>query len=218
MIYTLYLITNSVNGKVYVGYTGKTAQKRFALHLRDARAKRSWNRAIYRAIRKHGDRSFSVLVLEQVDSLEMAKVREMHYISTYCSTDQKCGYNMTLGGDGTPSEDTKKKISAANTGKRMSDEFRRKCSAAKSGPRHPLWGKKMPVEVAAKIGMAHIGRWVGPKHPAWREIPVNQVVDLYRFGISTHGIGKLFEVDHTTIMDRLKMAGVCLRGRHGRRN
>lgn len=94
----IYLITNNVNGKMYVGKTLQpNVNKRFREHLRDSRRDKKRNRPLYAAIRKYGEGSFSVSVVEECAPGE-ASDREVFWINHYDT--YRNGYNATLGGDG----------------------------------------------------------------------------------------------------------------------
>lgn len=93
----IYKITNDVNGKVYIGKTNYSVEKRFKEHCRDARRRRCEKRPLYSAMRKYGVEHFKVEQLEEVP-LEMAFDRERYWIEQYKSFHN--GYNATMGGDG----------------------------------------------------------------------------------------------------------------------
>ena len=91
----IYLITNNVNNKVYVGKTEDSIEKRFAEHCSDSKKERCKNRPLYRAMNKYGCENFSVSLLEETDQPE---IREEYWIEQKQSYHN--GYNATRGGDG----------------------------------------------------------------------------------------------------------------------
>ena len=60
MIGKLYLITNTVNNKKYVGKTYQEVETRFKQHVSDSIRERNKNRPLYRAMRKYGVENFTV--------------------------------------------------------------------------------------------------------------------------------------------------------------
>lgn len=64
----IYKITNSINGKIYIGKTYKTIEQRFKEHFKDS--KRYKNRPLYRAINKYGIESFKIEVIEKTNTPE----------------------------------------------------------------------------------------------------------------------------------------------------
>lgn len=101
----IYIITNIVNGKEYIGITRRGYLVRFYDHIKTSRKSNTkrGNYVLYRAMRKHGVENFKVELLEQVDTYEEAKLKEQEYISifnSYYKSSLNWGYNMTVGGDG----------------------------------------------------------------------------------------------------------------------
>ena len=92
----IYQITNDVNGKVYIGKTEFSIEKRFKEHCRDRLKRDKENRPLYRAMNKYGIEHFHIELLEETDNPEE---REKFWIEEKRSFKQ--GYNATLGGDGT---------------------------------------------------------------------------------------------------------------------
>ena len=93
----IYKITNKVNGKVYIGKTIYSIQKRWEEHLRDAKKSRCEKRPLYNAINKYSKENFKIEQIEEC-SYDILNERERYWIEYYGSF--KNGYNATIGGDG----------------------------------------------------------------------------------------------------------------------
>ena len=91
----IYKITNTINGKMYIGKTELTIEKRFQQHCKDSQRDKMSNRPLYKAMRKYGVEFFSIEEIEETDNPEE---REIYWIEFYGTF--KNGYNATLGGDG----------------------------------------------------------------------------------------------------------------------
>lgn len=95
----IYKITNSINGKIYIGKTSQTIEERFKEHCRDSKRRLKEHRPLYFAMNKYGIENFSVEEIEQCEDSE-AEEREIYWIDAYDS--YRKGYNATIGGDGKP--------------------------------------------------------------------------------------------------------------------
>lgn len=93
----VYLVTNTVNGKEYVGYTTTSCARRWIQHCSSAR--KGSCLALHAAIRKYGEHSFTRSILEEVANVSALKDAERRHIEIRDCT-APCGYNLTLGGDG----------------------------------------------------------------------------------------------------------------------
>ena len=91
----IYQITNDINGKIYIGKTEFSIEKRFKEHCQDAFRDRNEKRPLYAAMRKYGIEHFHIELIEEIDSPEE---REVFWIENKRSF--KNGYNATVGGDG----------------------------------------------------------------------------------------------------------------------
>ena len=98
----IYLITNKVNGKKYVGQHCGSGDSRWKQHLA-ASLKLENPLPLYRAMRKYGTNNFSYEVLEEIPLSSGPKYlneREIHWIKQMNSFISENGYNVTRGGQG----------------------------------------------------------------------------------------------------------------------
>lgn len=93
----IYKITNKINGKVYIGKTLNSIQKRWREHLIDSKKRKCEKRPLYSAINKYGEENFEIEQIEEC-SHDILNERECYWIEYYSSF--KNGYNATVGGDG----------------------------------------------------------------------------------------------------------------------
>lgn len=93
----IYKITNTLNGKIYIGQTIQNIKERFYQHCALKCSKDVLKMAIHKAILKYGKQNFSIEVIEEVES-ENLNEREIYWIKYFNS--YKNGYNKTLGGQG----------------------------------------------------------------------------------------------------------------------
>lgn len=91
----IYIITNSINDKVYIGQTIQPLALRWQGHCRPGFSKNEQNMKIKRAIRKYGKENFTIKELEKCLVSELDE-KEIYYISLYNSYNK--GYNSTKGG------------------------------------------------------------------------------------------------------------------------
>jgi len=148
----VYLVTNLINGKQYVGQTVKKLNLRWNEHTSCKS-----NGALHKAIRKHKKENFVVSVLHECVTKEEMDFVEIFYISLL-NTRAHNGYNLTEGGEGRSgyhlSEEAKKRISEKNSGHVMSDEQKAQISkrhkGVKRGPRSE--------ETKKKISLSHLGK------------------------------------------------------------
>ena len=88
----IYKITNQINGKVYIGQTINSLEKRFNRHKQDALSGRL-DTHFARALREYGVNNFVAEIIENVESQEKLNEREYYWINYYNSC--KEGYNET---------------------------------------------------------------------------------------------------------------------------
>jgi len=96
MLGYIYTITNTINGKIYVGQTIMPVGTRWNKHV--SRSRQANPTGIAGAIKKYGSANFMVSVVCSAPSEELNDL-EKYYITKYDSF--YSGYNLTLGGEGT---------------------------------------------------------------------------------------------------------------------
>ena len=163
----IYLRTNKINGKKYVGQ---------ATTIRFKERQYKWaclsqpysGEVINRARAKYGLDAFDFEILKECEDDEL-DYWEMYYIKEL-NTKVPYGYNLTDGGEGmtgyTHTAETRKKISECHKGKHRSAETRKKLSESHKGKKfsqetrikmsESRKGKKRTEETRKKISKSHL--------------------------------------------------------------
>ena len=139
----VYRITNTINGKVYIGKTLQTAEARWAEHVYMAGRNAPW--AIHRAIRKYGAAAFRVEVLYRARTTDPRELNSMEtfFIVLHQSHVKGNGYNLTLGGKGA-------------SGPRTPEQCKR-ISASKQREKNPNWGKHHSLQTLQRMRDSKLG-------------------------------------------------------------
>lgn len=114
-MFRIYIVRNTVNGKIYIGKTKHTVAHRWREHYRAAfNDPRLHDLRFYRAIRKYGVGAFIPAEIDSTEDEREARLLEMAYIFMYQAGNPELGYNSSYGGEGgSLSEESKAKISAS---------------------------------------------------------------------------------------------------------
>lgn len=168
----VYVATNSINGKRYIGQTSKTLEQRRRTHERNARSGRLSR--FYSALRKYGPVVFNWCVLSiamkpETDALEKA------YIQFYGTRNPLFGYNLSAGGEGmsNPSAETLRRMSESHKGQSHNRGLKRSaavCQAMRErmlGTAYHLGHTHSP-ETKEKMRLAKLGKKRGPVSDATR--------------------------------------------------
>jgi group I intron endonuclease len=203
---TLYVVTNLVNGKQYVGIA-VDFERRCREHISGRGSK-----IVHQAIQKYGIDNLAFEAWyegdeEWIKTMERRAILALHTLAP-------SGYNLTFGGEGSlgwrASEETKRKMSEARRGRKLgphSEETRRKISEARKG-------KECSPEVLARLREMN-GR--GADHPCAKPVTVNGVrygcmKDAAKgLGVSAGIVRRLAKSGETTYVpfDRKRHARRC---------
>jgi group I intron endonuclease len=146
----IYLYTNKINGKQYVGQTRNPVEKRHAAHIRDALVKES-RYYFHNALRSEGVENFNMEVIDTATSLQELNSKETYWILKL-KTLRPDGYNLNTGGNSCqPCDETRQKLKIASTGERNA-------MYGKYGEANPFFGHKHTPEAIEKTRQAAIGR------------------------------------------------------------
>lgn len=112
-IYSIYIITNNITKKQYVGYTKRIIKDRLKSHIYEANSGK-YNMYLHNSIRKYGGNHFSISLIESCTE-DNVYDREIYWIEKM-NTIQPHGYNEHFGGKGgclNASAELRKKLSDA---------------------------------------------------------------------------------------------------------
>lgn len=151
----IYLITNAVNGKRYVGKTSKRlVSERWNEHR--SYAKGGSNQYIHKAMRKYGAENFKFELFMVVPVEANVAQWERWTISAL-----QPEYNLTAGGEGIPGYkmtlEARAKMRAAKLGKKQSPEHMARRFAWHEGYHHS-------EETKAKISASNKGKKISEEH------------------------------------------------------
>jgi group I intron endonuclease len=155
-----YLVTNTVNGKQYVGATKKRMAARWWLHLWEAENKPG-EKLLQQDIQTYGPGAFTVEVIASAASMSDLYYLEKTLIAQHRTFFADGGYNMTRGGIGAlghvPSATSRAKLRTSLKGRAKSDTHRANLRANHKG----MTGKIPSRAHRAKIGAVFSERvWI----------------------------------------------------------
>jgi group I intron endonuclease len=139
----IYIVTNKINGKQYVGQTTVDRNKvGHGMAMTEAYAVYGKDNFVYERI------------CSDINNQKTLNCLEKFWIAT-CGTIAPNGYNIEAGGrdrDGV-SQETRKKLSVINKGKKVKEETKEKIRQAMLGCKNPFFGKSHSPESRKKISL-----------------------------------------------------------------
>ena len=173
MSHYTYIVTNKINGKVYVGshsWDGEGLDPNYY----------GSGKLIKRSVEKYGKENFQVEVLYYYNTVEECRADEERILTEYNVRDCIHSYNLKNAAVGWTSEDVagennpwygkrgkdsplygKRGKGTPNYGKHHTEETRKKMSEAHKGEKHYMYGKHLSEEHRKKLSQA----FKGEKHP-----------------------------------------------------
>lgn len=152
------------NSKKYIGITCRSVKHRW----NNGKNYRENQPLIHNAIEKYGWENIKHKILFEGLTKDQAEQKEVELIAFYKSNQKEYGYNIESGGKarGRVSEETKKKISNSEKGKKVSLETRKKISLAQMGDKNNNYGKHWTEERKKKLSTKTSGKnhWMYGKH------------------------------------------------------
>jgi len=152
----IYKITNSVNGKLYIGQSVNMSNRQTA-HFEALRSKRHYNNYLQKSFNKYGESNFVFTIIEECELLDE---REIYWIKYFKSTDRFHGYNLLYGGTKFKmTQEIKERISS---GLKIffidNEEAKQRLSNKMKGRGNYFYGKKHSKESIALIVSKNTGR------------------------------------------------------------
>jgi len=147
MVSGIYLITNWINGKVYIG-SSNNLYERSVRHLLRIKGGKHDNPHLQTAMNKYGIENFHFFVMEECEPSKLIE-REQFYIDIYKSYDRKVGYNC-------------KRIANSSLGIKLSDRAKENLKKAHNNPKtkalHSLRSKERVANRSEEEKLAYSER------------------------------------------------------------
>lgn len=186
----IYLITNTVNGKKYVGQTQREdIETRWKQH----RKQRSCGRCLLSAYKKYGIDKFKFQII-CICFNEDCDIYETEYITKF-NTLSPNGYNLEAGGKNAGCHpETRMLLSEKLSGKTIPDAVRAKISEAHKGEKNYNFGKNFTDEVKKNISNARKKFFEKMKEDGTYDDYVKKIYgERIKTGMFQKGSGKIYD-------------------------
>lgn len=210
-MFTIYLITNLVNGKVYVGQTCQPLHRRWGLHKSRAEKNEGYTAHLYNAIRKYGIENFSIKEIATCETEEWSDYLERLYILLYDSMNPEVGYNMTSGGDNPhPTPEMRERQRQKLLGRKNTPEQKIKQSeslklAHAEGRHSANRGGTWPEEAKRKASEDRTGKG------HWnfnQDVSSEELLFLWNNDVRVKDIAEHFKISVDTVSRRIRSVGL----------
>ncbi len=150
MISCIYKITNTVNGKFYIGSTRDLAGRK-RKHLSELRRDLHGNAHLQAAFNLYGEASFEWSVMVECEQHQLLDLEQKLIDETDC-TNREVGYNVSLV------------AGAPMAGRKHTEASLDKMKQAKLGDKNTFYGKQHTDHTKQLLRDAMVGRTLTPEH------------------------------------------------------
>lgn len=137
----IYLTTNTVNGKKYIGQCSLVKNKNWQTYLGSGKH-------FLMAVKKYGKESFEREILCYAFSKSYLDELEQHFISEHDAVNDRTFYNIAAGGSST----------GGFKGKTHSPEYKEHMRTVMLSDKHPTRGKSLSSETRTKMSISRKGK------------------------------------------------------------
>jgi group I intron endonuclease len=149
----IYLTTNKLNDKKYIGMCKNTHRENYI----------GSGKLLKQAIKKYGKENFKRTILQECQTFEELSASEIYWIKFYNAVEDSNFYNLTSGGFGGNSDYLKEYWSHLNKEERKA--CRNWSKKTMTGFNNPMYGKKHTKKTKQLIGSKSVNRnWNKPNH------------------------------------------------------
>lgn len=202
MICCIYMITNLIDGKKYIGQT-TNYNKRSKTHFSKLRDNKHHNEHLQRAFNKYGEKNFKIEILSLCDENQLDEL-EKEYIKKYNCCDERYGYNLMDGGQKYRhfTNEVKEKMSRSGKGRVFSEIHKKRISENNKG-------RKISKEAIDKANKTKIEKGIlqGEKNPVSiiSDDKAKEILEYYLSNeISIMQLSKIFSVSYDVANNLIK--------------
>jgi group I intron endonuclease len=180
-----------VNGKLYIGQTKQSPNKRFYAHKLNLRTGKHTNKHLQSAWDKYGESAFEFSILDKVVFLESLNNLERFWIKHKNTTNPKFGYNKTSGGETgkvvSPESVKKRKLTMVGywTAERRADMSAKKkgCKGVNNGRKFDEEFSKKQSRIKTKYGVEALNIATGEKKEFFNAVRAAAYFNIHKSSV-----------------------------------
>jgi len=158
----IYIITNKINNKKYIGQTTRSLNKRIYEYKAAYKYNKFYNQHLLSAFNKYGWNNFEFSIIDTAQSIEELNTKEIKYINKYQSNNKEFGYNLENGGrNAIPDIETLNKMSKSHLEIKQTDNWINKRIAKAGTVEAKKYGKPKTEEEKLKLSKSSPKYWLG---------------------------------------------------------